>query len=301
MFQDFDFAGDREDSKSPSGKSYVSSEVEHLFPQVGCARSKHQCLTVLRNQRLFHGMPVCEGTVSLAPHLWDVVIEVLIALNNVPPKKPPRKMSCRSDFTSTATHFVLFQSYLRQCCLSKHVSSFSHAVDSGTGVRRTAWALADFLRFWITVRTRERCFWSETWTVEICTALLANVLGQGGRCSVSGQKHFHPKASTSRSEFFFALHVTTPALRVYLWRLLVILTMNARRFQRTHPLSGMGSSLARQRVLLWEVRTWRISVDQNQWWARRMLRGLAQLVLVLHSTQILVTWSDIAMYTTVSL
>ena len=51
------------------------------------------------------------------------------------------------------------------------------------------------------------------------------------------KKHIHPKASTSRSEF--CSHVTTTALPGYLSRL-SILTMNARRFQRTHLLRGVG-------------------------------------------------------------
>ena len=37
----------------------VFSEVEHLFPQVGCARSKLQCLTVPENGKLFRWMLVC--------------------------------------------------------------------------------------------------------------------------------------------------------------------------------------------------------------------------------------------------
>ena len=40
-----------------------------------------------------------------------------------------------------------------------------------------------------------------------------------------------------------ALHVTTPALHRLSFALAMVLTMNARRFQRTHPLSGTGSSL----------------------------------------------------------
>ena len=46
-------------------ESHLSLEVEHLFPQVGCARSKLQCLTVPQNRRLFRWMLVCEWTVSL--------------------------------------------------------------------------------------------------------------------------------------------------------------------------------------------------------------------------------------------
>ena len=46
-------------------ESHLSLEVEHLFPQVGCARSKLQCLTVPQNRRLSRWMLVCEWTVSL--------------------------------------------------------------------------------------------------------------------------------------------------------------------------------------------------------------------------------------------
>ena len=51
--------------KQLQNESCAFSEVEHLFPKVGCARSKHQCLTVQRNQRLFSWMLVCEWTVSM--------------------------------------------------------------------------------------------------------------------------------------------------------------------------------------------------------------------------------------------
>ena len=44
---------------------YVSSEVEHLFPEVGCARSKHQYLTVRQNRKLFRWMLVCVWADSL--------------------------------------------------------------------------------------------------------------------------------------------------------------------------------------------------------------------------------------------
>ena len=41
------FAADLEDSKSTSGEVLcISSEVEHLFPSPGCARSKRQSLAV---------------------------------------------------------------------------------------------------------------------------------------------------------------------------------------------------------------------------------------------------------------
>ena len=34
-------------------ESYVSLELEHLFPKVQCERSKRQCLTVPQNRQLF--------------------------------------------------------------------------------------------------------------------------------------------------------------------------------------------------------------------------------------------------------
>ena len=53
LFQDSDFAGDLEDSKSTSEESYVFSEVEHLSPSVGCVRNKLQFRTVQQNQISF--------------------------------------------------------------------------------------------------------------------------------------------------------------------------------------------------------------------------------------------------------
>ena len=48
-------------------ESYVSLEVEHLFPSLGCARHKRQYPTVLLNQQLFRWMLGCEWTDYL---LW---------------------------------------------------------------------------------------------------------------------------------------------------------------------------------------------------------------------------------------
>ena len=66
--------------------------------------------------------------------------------------------------------------------------------------------------------------------------------------------YFHPKASAPRSEFCFSReHTRSPLLSS---ALAMVLTMNARRFQRTHPLRGMGDySLNRQRILIWELLT----------------------------------------------
>ena len=62
--------------------------------------------------------------------------------------------------------------------------------------------------------------------------------GSGGRCSVTGQQHVHPKTSASRSKLSSSRDHTCP--RRLSFALAMVLTMNARRFQRTHPLRGMG-------------------------------------------------------------
>ena len=59
--------------------------------------------------------------------------------------------------------------------------------------------------------------------------------GTGGRCSVSGEKTMLiQRLPSSRG------HTRPPRLS---FALVVVLNMNARRFQRTHCLSGSGSSL----------------------------------------------------------
>ena len=71
LFQDSDFAGD-----------LVLSEVEQLFPKVGCARSKRQCLTFLQNRKLFLQTRGLRMDGLLALDIWDVVIEVLRSTNS---------------------------------------------------------------------------------------------------------------------------------------------------------------------------------------------------------------------------
>ena len=63
-------------------ESSVSLEVEHSFPEVGCARSKRQCLTVAQNRRLLHWMLVWEWMESLPLICGDVVTEVSHSSNN---------------------------------------------------------------------------------------------------------------------------------------------------------------------------------------------------------------------------
>ena len=60
LFQDSDFAGDLEDSKSTWVGFYVSLEDVHLSPSAGCARSKRQYPMVLQSQKLFRWMLDCE-------------------------------------------------------------------------------------------------------------------------------------------------------------------------------------------------------------------------------------------------
>ena len=89
LFQDSDFVGEFEDSKSSSGGSCVYSEVEHMSFSVGCAKSKHQYPTVLQNLKSFRldagqrmdGLPALD--------LWDVVIEVLRSITNTKKSTTP--------------------------------------------------------------------------------------------------------------------------------------------------------------------------------------------------------------------
>ena len=46
-------------------ESYVSSDVERLFPKAECAKSKHECLTIQLNLKLFLWTLVCEWMESL--------------------------------------------------------------------------------------------------------------------------------------------------------------------------------------------------------------------------------------------
>ena len=73
LFQDSHFAGDFEHTKSISVReSYVCSEVERLFPQVGCARNNRQYRTFLPNQKLFRWMLVegWTGYLLLTYGMW---------------------------------------------------------------------------------------------------------------------------------------------------------------------------------------------------------------------------------------
>ena len=58
---------------------------------------------------------------------------------------------------------------------------------------------------------------------------------------MSGQKHVHPKASASRSEYGSSRAHTHPLRLSFVFAM--VLTSNPRRFQRSHLLSDMGSPL----------------------------------------------------------
>ena len=82
LFQDSEFACDLEHSTSTSGSVLCFFEVEHLFPSVGCARSKLLSRTVLRSLILFLWMPDCVWMGHLL-----LIFEALRATNNnVQPK-----------------------------------------------------------------------------------------------------------------------------------------------------------------------------------------------------------------------
>ena len=85
-------------------------------------------------------------------------------------------------------------------------------------------------------------------------------------------------------------HTRRPKLT---FALAMILTMNGRRFKRAHPVSGMGSLLSTSKDVGLEVID---REDQIQCWTQCVLQWLAQLALVLNSTQVLVTRSDLPMY-----
>ena len=73
QFQDSDFAGDLEDSKSTSGGT-LFLEVIHLFQTVGCVRNKLQFRTVQQNQKSFLWM---QDWGWMVHDLWDLIVAVL--------------------------------------------------------------------------------------------------------------------------------------------------------------------------------------------------------------------------------
>ena len=154
---------------------------------------------------------------------------------------------CRwNDFTSTTTQNVLFPSHFCQCCHRKLAASCWHPLDCGKTVwvvamRRAegpnscgaAPALADFCIF------GSPCTKRTLFLVGTCAGTL-------GRCSESGQQQFIQRLPPHAQSD----HTSPPRLSL---GLAMVLTMNARRFQRTHPLSGMGSSLNSSKDIAMEI------------------------------------------------
>ena len=66
----------------PWEESYVSSEVEHLSPSVGCARNKRQYPTVPQSLKSSRWMLDCAWVECLLSIFGTVVIEVLHSTNN---------------------------------------------------------------------------------------------------------------------------------------------------------------------------------------------------------------------------
>ena len=83
LFQDSDFAGDLEDSKSTSVReSYVSLDAERMSPSVGCASGKHQFLTVQQNLKLSLDAGLrLDGLLAL--ELWDLIVSVFGNISHI--------------------------------------------------------------------------------------------------------------------------------------------------------------------------------------------------------------------------
>ena len=158
-------------------------------------------------------------------------------------------MCRRDDFTSTTTHMVLSQNF----SVSADVANLLHRV-------RRPWILEHPCDLWLW-EMPDSCgtdshglgpgglLYFGSQCRERTLNLIENVdsrdlhriarkcSGTGGRCSVSGQKLVHPNSSTSRSDTHSSCdHARPPCLS---FARTMTLAMNARRFQRTHPLSGI--------------------------------------------------------------
>ena len=70
-------------------ESYVSLEVEHLSPSVGCVRNKRQFSTFLQDQKSLRWIAGLRMGGLLALDLWDVVMEVIRSPNSTKPPTNP--------------------------------------------------------------------------------------------------------------------------------------------------------------------------------------------------------------------
>ena len=147
---------------------------------------------------------------------------------------PRQHTSCSSKVISASAAIANLFHRARMPWILEHPSDLTLAAQP-----RMAWAPA-FFAYLDHYAEGERCFRLETWTADICTMLLANVLEQVDVAEFQDKNMFIQRLPHHAQSF--ALHVTTRPPRLS-FAFAMILTMNARRFQRTHPLSGMGSSL----------------------------------------------------------
>ena len=146
------------------------------------------------------------------------------------------------------------------------------------------------LCFWIIVQASKILL--GMWTTQICTVLLANVLGQVDVAVFQERTYSSAGFRITRRVFCSSRDHTRPLGSSF--ELPMILTMNARRFQRTHPLRGMGDySLYRDRILVWELSTLRSLVLRSQWFTQCVLQWSAQLALVACLTQALIESKDL--------
>ena len=100
---------------------------------------------------------------------------------------------------------------------------------------RMAWTLTDVR---ISMQRANFCF---KFGDKRCLRRIARMrAAKRGRCITTGHTHaFMSKASASRSHFSSSRDHTRPPRLSF--ALVMVLTMTARRFQRTHPLRGMGN------------------------------------------------------------
>ena len=124
---------------------------------------------------------------------------------------------------------------------------------------------------------------------QMCTVLLEQVgvvVCQAKTCSQKGFRitlSFLKKKSSRE-------HTRPPSLS---FAVSMIHTMNARRFQRTHPLGGMGSSLNASKDIGVGVADVALACGSEQWLAQCVLQWLAQLALVAYLTQALLARNDL--------
>ena len=77
------------------GKAYVSLDVEHLSPLVGCAKKQTSVCHRSAESEIISLDAGLRMDGILAPDLWDVVIEVLHSSSNVPPTQKISTHKCK--------------------------------------------------------------------------------------------------------------------------------------------------------------------------------------------------------------